>query len=63
MRQAVEAQEYCSSMGGKLIEPENAEEDTAVLNYLIDNFGIAYYYIGINDVMDEGRYVLAFWKL
>jgi hypothetical protein len=56
--QAVEAQGYCSSIGGKLLEIENAEENSAVAD-LLNGVGFPLkYWIGINDVVDEGRYVL-----
>jgi hypothetical protein len=54
------AQEHCSSLGGKLIEPANAEETNAVME-LFNSLGIIEisYWIGINAIVEEGRYVEA----
>jgi hypothetical protein len=44
-------------MGGKIIEPANADENTAILNYFSSTIYIYVYWIGLNDLILEGRYV------
>ena len=57
-----EASTYCSQIDSILAEPENSVQNNYIKQILTNNDDISYW-IGINDIDYEGRYVLEFRQL
>ena len=48
-----EANRTCSSLGGKLVEPMNSQEDSDVAAFMEERYGSQRYWIGLSDQVEE----------
>ena len=50
-----EANRTCSSLGGKLVEPLNSQEDGDVAAFMEERYGSQRYWIGLSDQVEESK--------
>ena len=50
-----EANRTCSSLGGKLVEPLNSEEDSGVALFMEERYASQRYWIGLSDQVEESK--------